>query len=151
MFKLQSLFTEHLDRWMSKITLCVCLHMRMSEITLCVCLHMRMSKITLCVCLYMRMSEITLCVCLHMRMSEITLCICLMFTHEKVLFVQCCSKKSLDKVSQQFDEIIERLVVQIIQRHCCLLITSVLCDAESHNWSDTKEFYEVQFSARFSG
>ena len=53
------------------------------------------------------------------------------------------SKKPFSLQYKEFVSLVEKLSDIIKQRHSNYISTSVLHDTDSHNWTETKEFYEV--------
>ena len=54
-----------------------------------------------------------------------------------------CSKSGPEARMRQLETVLDKVTSLVEQHHSQQLITSVLHDAESHNWSDDKEFFEV--------
>ena len=54
------------------------------------------------------------------------------------------SKKSFADLCKEYFDAVDRLAEQVIDYHDQVLVSSILHDAESHNWADTKEFFEVR-------
>lgn len=55
----------------------------------------------------------------------------------------CCSKSGPEARIRQLESVLDKATSLVQQQHSQQLITSVLHDAESHNWSNEKEFFEV--------
>ncbi|KAH9488353.1 hypothetical protein Btru_063709 [Bulinus truncatus] len=61
---------------------------------------------------------------------------------ETVLSAEDNGKKFMSSLLKQYTDLIDGLGKHLLQLHHQLISTSVLCDAESGNWSETKEYYE---------
>ena len=67
----------------------------------------------------------------------------LSFVMQIILFV--CSKKFLSNLLKQCSDLVDGLGKQLLQLHAQAIATSVCADADSGNWPDIKEFYEVSY------
>nr|KAG5701345.1 hypothetical protein BaRGS_006119 [Batillaria attramentaria] len=64
--------------------------------------------------------------------------------YESLLTTEDSGKKLFSPLLRQFSELIDTLMKQIVQLHSQAIATSVLFDAESTDWDNNKDFYEVQ-------
>jgi len=55
----------------------------------------------------------------------------------------CYSKSGLEARIKKLESVLDKATSLVHQHHSQQLITSILHDAESHNWSDEKEYFEV--------
>lgn len=53
------------------------------------------------------------------------------------------SKRPFSLQYKEFVELVDKLTETLIQKHNNYISTSVLHDTDSNNWTETKEFYEV--------
>ena len=53
------------------------------------------------------------------------------------------SKKRFSSPYRHYCDLVDSLARQVIEYHTQLLVSSLLNDSESHDWSSNKEFYEV--------
>lgn len=54
-------------------------------------------------------------------------------------------KKLFTLLLRQFSELIDALMKQSVQLHSQAIATTILFDADSTNWGNSKDFYEVSF------
>jgi len=58
-------------------------------------------------------------------------------------YLLCCSKSGPEARVSRLESVLDKATSLIQHHHSQQLITSILHDAESHNWSDDKEYFEV--------
>ena len=63
-----------------------------------------------------------------------------------IVYNFCCSKRPFSLLYKQFVELVDSLSDLLVQVHKNFIATSVLHDADSTNWPEMKEFYEVCIS-----
>lgn len=56
-----------------------------------------------------------------------------------------CSKSGPEARITRLESVLDKATSLVEQQHSQQLITAVLHDADSHNWSDDKEYFEVFF------
>ena len=55
------------------------------------------------------------------------------------------SKKLFTEQYKKFVELVDVVTKLMVELHKNYMATSILHDAESNNWADSKEFYEVMY------
>ena len=60
-----------------------------------------------------------------------------------MLFQCCFSGSPLQGLYDQYCQQVDVITQQVVQQHTHVISTTILHDAESQHFSDTKEFYEV--------
>jgi hypothetical protein len=57
-----------------------------------------------------------------------------------------CRKKPFSTWLRHYSELIDALMKQTVQLHSQAMATSILMDADSNDWANNKDFYEVSLS-----
>ena len=107
-----------------------------------VCMLCCLSLLSICLSAFLYLYD-CVCVCVCVCVFTCTYFVPWFFIKRHTTSLCFSGKKAFPTLYSQYCQGVDALSRQIIERHNNILMTSILHDAESNFWQDSKEFYEV--------